>query len=102
MLVCCTCLENKPGEIRQGFDSLGFRLFGEIMDNQIVKFVVYYCQKCKKHFKESDQKLGCLVNHSPDDCCHHGDKEVTEQEIPLLLLSFVNSNLTYLSSLFKE
>jgi hypothetical protein len=25
MLVCCTCLENKTGLVRQGFDSLGFR-----------------------------------------------------------------------------
>ncbi len=38
----------------------------------------YKCAKCKKTFKpvQGGLTMRCLVNHSKNDCCHYGEREI--------------------------
>jgi len=38
---------------------------------------VYQCPLCRRFFLRANPPVHCLVIHSPGQCCHYGDTEVT-------------------------
>lgn len=42
------------------------------------KAVIYWCPNCEAWFRTGT--MSCCVMHSPGDCCHMGEIEVTAEE----------------------
>lgn len=38
---------------------------------------IYTCHICGKHFQRPEIPVSCGVIHTPGECCHFGDKEIT-------------------------
>jgi len=49
-------------------------------ENQLMKdkATVFQCNICNGYFIEGDGNVSCAVMHSPGDCCHFNDCEISE------------------------
>lgn len=46
-----------------------------------------HCPNCGGYFSEQtgQSRVSCCVMHSPGDCCHYGDRQLTSEEVAEIL-----------------